>query len=414
MPLCEWAWLCNLFAPDSDASTVPAAAEEVQKVAKQRYEASKKDQPAPTTPMNNIKKSQSADDAALQPKLRRDIQSKEVLGTNTEAKTEVKTTKSTAVKAKAAPNKQVKNETEKVKEPNTTPPPNRELELNGLQALMSAQKQREAAEASQAIRECLRRKSTDNFQNTPGRPSPAPSTSTSTATPTEKTQPQNQAPDGDQEHSSEDEEEIARLARIQKVKREAHARPRHPLLRCCKWEAKKKKKSDKKAKKAKCEKKRKQRKPSKSNSSSKSESEEPVETEAQKKKRLQKEEAKAEREKKQEAEKAKRKEEKEKTDAFKKDQRKGNQAIQGWLARSLSTPRNTKFKTNPLRSSSVVTAIMAEVKPHISALKTSRQKLQKSVDDAKVDQLGSLYADIESANNTLEVFNKFLAAYNVK
>ena len=37
-----------------------------------------------------------------------------------------------------------------------------------------------------------------------------------------------------------------------------------------------------------------------------------------------------------------------------------------------------------VRSGSVVTAILAEVKPHISKMKDARSKLQKSVDAAKV------------------------------
>lgn len=221
MPLCEWAWLCNLFAPDSDASTVPASAEEVQNIAKQRYEAAKKDQEALTTPMNKkIKKSPSAvDDEASQPKLSRAIQSKQVLGADTEAKSQVThpAAKSTAVKAKAAPTKPVKDETESATAPNTP--------------------------QTQAIRECLRRKSTDNFHSTPGRPSPAPSTPTSTATPnsganaagviaqqgtptqqTENTQKSQQPDDAQEESSDTDEEEIARLARVAKAKREARAR----------------------------------------------------------------------------------------------------------------------------------------------------------------------------------------------
>lgn len=565
---------------DSDASTVPASAEEVQNIAKQRYEAAKKDQEALTTPMNKkIKKSPSAvDDEASQPKLSRAIQSKQVLGADTEAKSQVThpAAKSTAVKAKAAPTKPVKDETESATAPNTP--------------------------QTQAIRECLRRKSTDNFHRTPGRPSPAPSTSTSTATPnsganaagviaqqgtptqqTENTQKSQQPDDAQEESSDTDEEEIARLARVAKAKREAHARymrfsrsltsPRtpkevqragraaahnSPMLQvlmeqwtacggiwsesemflqmrqkrknrsygsrrwmclaelaakfgsqetarqivaakendseACKnqirpnpdlhgvdtpetrqylvWdregteesvdhvtetlfraadrddadndpprgrsktrskkkntakagkakdkkkkkkasrststsssassksasssskisssdgEAKKKRDKGKKVKKAKGDKKRKQRKASKSKSSSKSESaEEPTETEAQKRKRLQKEEAKAEREKKQEA--------------------------LTKLGLAIAKGSNIDGSLQKM-SPSVVTAIMAEVKPHISALKTSRQKLQKSVDEAKVDQLGSLYADIDCANNKLDVFNKFLAAYNVK
>lgn len=583
----------------------PEAAEEVQNIAKQRYEAAKKDQEALTTPMNKkIKKSPSAvDDEASQPKLSRAIQSKQVLGADTEAKSQVThpAAKSTAVKAKAAPTKPVKDETESATAPNTP--------------------------QTQAIRECLRRKSTDNFHSTPGRPSPAPSTPTSTATPnsganaagviaqqgtptqqTENTQKSQQPDDAQEESSDTDEEEIARLARVAKAKREARARymrfsrsltsPRtpkevqragraaahnSPMLQvlmeqwtacggiwsesemflqmrqkrknrsygsrrwmclaelaakfgsqetarqivaakendseACKnqirpnpdlhgvdtpetrqylvWdregteesvdhvtgtlfraadrddadndpprgrsktrskkkntakagkakdkkkkkkasrststsssassksasssskisssdgEAKKKRDKGKKVKKAKGDKKRKQRKASKSKSSSKSESaEEPTETEAQKRKRLQKEEAKAEREKKQEAEKEKRRQEKEKTDAFKKDQRKGNQALTK-LGLAIAKGSNIDGSLQKM-SPSVVTAIMAEVKPHISALKTSRQKLQKSVDEAKVDQLGSLYADIDCANNKLDVFNKFLAAYNVK
>ena len=241
MPLCEWAWLCNLSAPDSDASTVPASAEEVQKVAKQRYEASRKDQAAPMTPMNAIKKSNSEVDNASQPKLSRCIQSKQILGTDAEAKPVATPpeAKSTAVKAKAAPKKQVKDETEKANSPDTA--------------------------QTDAIRECLRRSSTDNLQTTPSRPSPAPSASASTASPAtatpatstpstatpstatpssganatgqgaptelakqpKQTKPtkQSSAPgDDDPDDSSDDSVEIERLARIAKAKREAHER----------------------------------------------------------------------------------------------------------------------------------------------------------------------------------------------
>ena len=209
-----------LFAPDSDASTVPAPAEEVQKVAQKRYEASKNDQAAPTTPMSSIKRSQSAGDEASKPKLSRGIQSKQILGTDTEAKPVVTppTTKSTAVKAKAAPKQSVKEETETASGPNTP--------------------------QTQAVRECLRRQSTEKLC-TPGCPSPAPSTSTSTATPssgenasglvaqkgtpkqaTKKTD-QGQPPhdeDPDDSSDDDDDDEYKRLARIAKAKREAHAR----------------------------------------------------------------------------------------------------------------------------------------------------------------------------------------------
>ncbi|CAL1156411.1 unnamed protein product [Cladocopium goreaui] len=100
------------------------------------------------------------------------------------------------------------------------------------------------------------------------------------------------------------------------------------------------------------------------------------EQEAQQKKELKEQEKEREKEKKAI--------EKTKNDAFKKDLRKGNQAM---TKLSASISKGTSLEdSDKLRhmSGSVVTAILAEVKPHIATMKGARSQLQKSIDAAKV------------------------------
>ncbi|CAL1166692.1 unnamed protein product [Cladocopium goreaui] len=61
-----------------------------------------------------------------------------------------------------------------------------------------------------------------------------------------------------------------------------------------------------------------------------------------------------------------------------------------------------------VRSGSVVTAILAEVKPHIAKMKGARSQLQKSIDAAKVGSIGTLLEDAEAADVAVAAFNTFM------
>ncbi|CAL1168318.1 unnamed protein product [Cladocopium goreaui] len=163
------------------------------------------------------------------------------------------------------------------------------------------------------------------------------------------------------------------------------------------------KKTAKQAKKSKAAKDAKGKKGAKkSKSKSESESEE-RETSEQRRKREEKE---ADEEKKKEV-KAK---EKATKDAFKKDVRKGNQALSKINAQiAKASTLDDKLRN---MSSSVVTAIMAEVKPHLAKMKGDRNKLQKSVDAAKVDSLGTLLEDAKSCE-VLEIQSPFMATWTM-
>ncbi|CAK9083785.1 unnamed protein product [Durusdinium trenchii] len=147
---------------------------------------------------------------------------------------------------------------------------------------------------------------------------------------------------------------------------------------------KKGKKGGKKVKKDKAKKGKGKKKSSSSSSSS-----EPRETEEERKKREEKE--RAEEEKRKAAEK-----EKEKKEAFKKDLRKGTQA----LSKICSLIAKATTLDDRLRnmSASVKGAILAEVTPHLSKMKSARDRLQKSCDAAKVDALGSVLEDANKSD----------------
>eukprot|EP00435_Cladocopium_sp_Y103_P071164 s317_g36.t2 len=186
-------------------------------------------------------------------------------------------------------------------------------------------------------------------------------------------------------------------------------------------QAKGKKNSKKKAsKKSKGGKGRKSSKSSSDSSAGKKKRKE--ETEEQKQKREQKEleEQKKKEQKEQEAERKKEEKEKEKekkavekqkNDAFKKDLRKGNQAmtkLNAGISKGASLQDSDKLRQ---MSGSVVTAILSEVKPHIAKMKSVRTKLQKSIDSAKVGSLGTLLDDAAAADvwPTLVFHTPFMA-----
>ncbi|CAK9090861.1 Uncharacterized protein SCF082_LOCUS42841 [Durusdinium trenchii] len=174
----------------------------------------------------------------------------------------------------------------------------------------------------------------------------------------------------------------------------------------------KKKSKDNKRKKEKKDKKDKKGKKEKEEGKKEKEEEKKEETEEQKKKRLAKEEAEQKKQEEKRKEEERKAAEKVKNDAFKKELKKGTQALSKISAAiAKSTSLDDKLRN---MSASVVTAILEEVKPHACALKKARSKLQKSVDDAKVDNLGTLQIDVDVADAKVSGFTQLLGAYNIK
>ncbi|CAK9056015.1 unnamed protein product [Durusdinium trenchii] len=142
------------------------------------------------------------------------------------------------------------------------------------------------------------------------------------------------------------------------------------------------------------------------------------ETDEQKRKRELKEaeDAKKKQEKEEAAAKlkAQKEAEKEKNTEFKKDQRKGTQALQKInnyiaTATSLEDKLHTMSLGQPnwVESKSVQDAILTEVKPHIVAMRSARNKLQKSYDAAKVGNLERMPEMITEAGEAGTSFQQF-------
>ena len=206
------------FRPGSDASTVPATEDEV----KRRREEVRK------TPRPQIKESKSTMELGeREPRLRRDVQSHELLG---EPKRKAQKQPATAVKARAAPPKSVSPKAAQgdAKVEGTTPD-----RSQGVTAL--------------AVQECLHRRNTAELQEPTTPPAPSSSgkrkqspsgsgkskqshaskSSGKKATPAPPPPP----PPSESEHSqsaseseSDDEEALALQEEVVREKKEAHAR----------------------------------------------------------------------------------------------------------------------------------------------------------------------------------------------
>ena len=181
------------WAPDSEASTVPATEKELEEAKQKRKEVGA-ELVTPPSKLMKVKKSESAETFS-EPKLSRAVHSKSVL----EAKPgDERKVSATAVKAKAAP-----------KQPLTIAKP---------------EQSQQDAKRAQAVHDCLRRPSTgDMAVSQPRSKDPKDRKTAGDASGADPPTPPEDPPDDDGDGSDSESEE-ARKARQIRAKRMAHAR----------------------------------------------------------------------------------------------------------------------------------------------------------------------------------------------